>query len=94
MTLQITQTHKGSLVDTQQIVIWVPGGEVDTVGLDVEDAASFEIDQDVILFLDYDGQKYDITSWEQGKFTIVEEQTLEKNLTVNELLDQIKRAQR
>jgi len=94
ITAKVTELHKGTLDTSVDINVWVPGGQVADTGLTVEHAARFKNGQDVILFLVQRDNLYDVTSWEMGKFTIVNGLVTEKNVSVAEFANQIKAAQR
>ena len=92
--VRVEDQLKGDLGSSREIEVWLPGGEVDDMGLAVEHAAQFELGQDVFLFLKPSGDMFDITGWEQGKFTVQNNQVIEKGLAVPQFIDEINRAQR
>jgi hypothetical protein len=92
VTLNITESLVGDLNISEEVTVFVPGGSVGDLTLHVQHAPRFEIDQDVIVFLDWKGEVFDVTSWEQGKFTIKEEQVVEKNISVPEFMSEIETA--
>lgn len=94
ITLKVNELHKGTLDPSANIQIWVPGGQVADTGLSVEHAAQFQDGQDVLLFLVQRDKYFDVTSWEMGKFTVVNNRVAEKNTSVTEFINQIKAAQR
>jgi hypothetical protein len=68
--LQIARFVKGFL-DTAQITVIFPGGEVDGIGERVEDMPSFKEKEKVLVFLNPDVDNYfGVKGGWQGKFTI------------------------
>ncbi|MFQ5452861.1 MAG: hypothetical protein ACE5D6_01580 [Candidatus Zixiibacteriota bacterium] len=91
----VSESFKGNLKNTKEITIWVPGGQVGDTGLKVEHAASFEENQNIILFLTkIDNLYYDVTSWEMGKYSIVDGIVQEKNIPVSNFINEIKSSTR
>ena len=87
--LKISQQFKGRT--ESGITVMAPGGEVGEMGLKVEHAPTFEVGEEVILFLrvQEDGQ-FGVVAWEQGKFTIEEDKIKETDRDLSVFLDEIK----
>jgi len=54
----------------REMVLRVPGGTVGDITLWVEDAPSFEVGEEVVLFLN-DIEFFRLTGWFQGKYKII-----------------------
>ena len=73
----------------RQIVIAVPGGEVDGLVEMVSDVPVFTLNQEVFLFLQ-EGD-FQIVGWHQGKFTIYEGWVVEISTPVEDLVGRVKK---
>jgi len=69
VTVSKRREFKG-MTSTQEIVVRIPGGVVDKVGMVVEDMPRFTLGEQVILFLAHDGADYTVTGLYQGKYTV------------------------
>jgi hypothetical protein len=69
ITFNISETLKGVSKDTITVVI--PGGVIGNLGMSVSQTPKFQIGEEVVIFVsnDYKGRKT-VTDWQQGKFTI------------------------
>lgn len=93
VTVRVEESFKGVVDAESFIIIEVPGGEVGEIGLAVEHAPRFEIDEEVIVFLKpFEKAAYRVTGWEQGKYTVENGVVEEKGLTKDDFIDEIKKA--
>jgi hypothetical protein len=93
ITLRVDEALKGSLPVTGEIYVVVPGGEVEETGLKVEHAAQFETGEKAIVFLNpEEDSAFNVTGWEQGKYTIENEKIRETGLSVDEFKKEIRQA--
>ena len=93
VTLQITESYKGTIAVSSTADVIVPGGEVDGVGLGVEHAAKFKPGENIIVFLrSTDGSAYAVTGWEQGKYTIEQGQVRERGIPLAKFTSEIREA--
>ena len=88
--LRVRDRYKGACTDTINIV--VPGGVVGETGLFVEHAAELKLGEDVVVFLSQAGVVFDVTAYEQGKYTIASGRVTEKNMLLNEFIELVKAA--
>jgi len=88
--VKVTETVRGSLPKEGTIRVYAPGGVVNDTGLKVEHAPEFTNGEDVLLFLVENNGLYGVTSWEMGKFTVVNGNVREKNLPVVDFVNEIK----
>ncbi len=88
--LQIDARYKGGTADT--IVAYYPGGTVNDTTLSVEHAPTFVTGEDVIVFLDRVSSMYRVTSAEQGKYTVINMQIVEKQIPVSTFLEEVRQA--
>ena len=86
----VTQTYKSTSELAQTITIRVPGGTVGDTRLWVEDVAQFSVGEEVMTFLSDFGPALDVTSWTQGKYTVVNDAVKELSLPVTTFESQIK----
>jgi hypothetical protein len=93
VSIQVNELLKGTLAVPSTVEVVVPGGEVGEIGLGVEHAARFEVGEEVIVFLTLleDGT-YGVTAWEQGKYTLEDDQVKEKGISVPSFKDEIRKA--
>ncbi len=92
--LRVDELHKGATSIPETITLFSLGGVVNDTGLYVEHAAHFEGGEDVILFLVEEGEFFIITSWELGRFTILNDKVIENRMPVSEFIQEIKTVQR
>ncbi len=92
VTLQVKEQYKGKLTLPSMITVVVPGGAVGDTGLTVEHAASFSVGEDVVVFLSKRGLVFDVTSWELGKYTVVNGLVKEKKLPLADFAAAIRKA--
>ncbi len=92
ISVQVNELLKGTLAVASTVEVVVPGGEVGEIGLGVEHAAQFEVGEEVIVFLTLseDGI-YEVTAWEQGKYTLENGQVKEKDISVLSFKDEIRK---
>lgn len=64
-------------VGAREFTLEVPGGEVDGIGQWTEDAPVFADGEEVVLFLDAQG---DVLGWNQGKCTVADGRVLERDM--------------
>jgi hypothetical protein len=91
VVLAVEERLKGELT-SNQIVVKVPGGEIDGEIQFVEDTASFRVGERVLVFLkcDSDGTAAAVIGGRQGKLLIRNGRVINSNLSVNELIFRIK----
>ncbi len=93
VTVRVEESFKGVIDAESVIIIEVPGGEVGEIGLAVEHAPRFQINEEVIIFLKpFEKATYRVTGWEQGKYTVENGVVEEKGLTKDDFIDEIKKA--
>ena len=90
--VKVAEAVKGALAPDHIIEINTLGGTVDDTSLWVEHAAAFDDGQEVLLFLNRRDAAYEVTAWEQGKVTIENGAALEKGMSLDALINQIKAA--
>lgn len=90
VTVTISDWLKGTGPKT--VTIRVPGGEVDGVGLAVEDMPVFVKGETVITFLEPSGEQsvMKVKGLHQGKFTIVKGKVREAGLPVGDFVERVK----
>jgi len=88
VTLSVEQTIKGEAAG--QMTIKVTGGEVDGLGLWVEDVPSFEPEEKVVVFLEEIEGAFGVCGWHQGKFTIDKNNMVSGNTPLTEFTQQIR----
>ena len=76
VTLAANQYFKGA--GEEKITLEVAGGEVDGIGQWVEDAPTFGVGEDVVVFLNAD--QSGVLGWNQGKFTCADGRVIEKDM--------------
>jgi|GEM_PF-6757373 len=91
VTVAVSRYIKGGHGQSQ-IVVTVPGGEVDGLVEEVSDVPVFALDQEVFLFLQ-EGD-FQIVGWHQGKFTVHEGWVVEIGTPVEDLIARIKQIMR
>ncbi len=86
VTVRVREHLKGAPT-TSEVVIRVPGGEVEDLGLYVSEAPWFEPGEDVFVFLspELKGAR-SVVGWYQGKLTIQNGRVVEFDLPVGEVL--------
>ncbi len=94
VVVRVSETLKGNLKIAEELTVFVPGGQVGDTGLAVEHAPQFQLDEEVLLFLNDSRGAVEVTSWEQGKYTIENGRVLEKQVAVTEFIRQIEAAER
>jgi len=86
--LRVEQTIKG---ETQgEVVIRVPGGEVDGLRLWVEDAPSFQLGERAVVFLEEGEGIFNVVGGFQGKFTIDNNNMVSGNMPLTEFVEQLR----
>ena len=95
-TLQVDEVLKGNSRGTA-VEITYPGGEVDGIGELYTHTATFEKDEEVLVFLKKDekSQGYKVLNGEEGKITVprdtkTKEKTSSSDMQIDDLKSQIK----
>lgn len=88
VTLSVEQTIKGETGG--QVTIRLPGGEVDGLGLQVEDVPSFESGERAVVFLEEGEGIFSVVGGFQGKFTIDRNNMVSGTMSLTEFIDQIR----
>jgi len=90
VTIRVREHIKGAPTKSD-VVVRVPGGEVDDMGLYISEAPWFEPNQEVIVFLTPESRgAHSVVGWYQGKFTIENGRVEELDLPVAEVENYIK----
>jgi hypothetical protein len=90
VTISVEQAIKG---ETQgEVVIRLPGGEVDGLGLWVEDAPSFKVGERTVVFLAEVDSAFEVCGWYQGKFTVQDDRIVETNQSLTSFMADISQA--
>jgi len=81
--------------NSPELTIRFPGGEMEDMGLWIEDSPVFHYGEDVILFLvRNDDGSYKVWDMHQGKYTVANDIVVENGLAVGEFLNDIQSALR
>ncbi len=94
VTIEIADIYKGGLNTTTEVTVSTPGGTVGDTNIWVEHAPTFSTGQEVIVFLDQSDGTYRVTSWEMGKYSVENDQVLEKSQPVSVFVESIREAVR
>ena len=90
VTLSVEQAIKGA---TQgDVVVKLSGGEVDGLGLWVEDVPSFQLGERAVVFLEDMEDAFGLCGWYQGKFTVENDWVLERDQSLTNFMADIGRA--
>jgi len=81
LTVAVSEQYKGDS-GAGQITVTILGGNVDGLGLMVEDVPRFSNGQEVILFLNPKGDVFQINCLYQGKYTVEDEVVVERGTAV------------
>lgn len=96
VTLNLLETYKGSqtIQLPTSIPIRIDGGTVNDTMLWVEDMPHFDLGEEVVVFLQQKDSLYEITAFEQGKFTVAngEVQVKGNKLPLSAFVDSIQKA--
>ena len=87
VTLSVEQPIKGETEG--EVVIRVPGGEIDGLVMMVTDTPSFQLGERAVVFLDKGEGTFTVVGGFQGKFT-VDENNMVGNKPLTEFIDQLK----
>lgn len=88
-TLLVKEYFKSTGKD--RIIIKVPGGAVDDIKQHVEDAANFKIEEEVLVFLNYnEDETYSIVGGFQGRYSYIDGIVDGLDLALSELVELIK----
>jgi len=90
VTLSVEQTIKGE--PEEEVVIKVPGGELDGLWLWVSDTPSFEPGERFVVFLEEVDGAFGVCGWYQGKFSIRDNCVVERNQSLTSFMADIGRA--
>jgi hypothetical protein len=66
--LEVSEAWKGA--PKRLITVMQPGGEVGEVGQKVEGIATFQVAEEVVLFLETRGERFTVTGMAQGRFRV------------------------
>lgn len=84
----VEQTIKGEAQG--EVVIRVPGGEVDGLTLWVEDTPSFRLGERAVVFLEEGEGIFSVVGGFQGKFTIDKNNMVSGNMPLTEFVEQLR----
>lgn len=87
VTISVREYIKGAS-DKKTVTIEVPGGEVGDIRLWVSDTPKFKKGETTLVFLR--PEFFQVVGWYQGKYTIVEDIVLEKDVPVAEFIAEIR----
>ncbi len=90
VTLSVEQSVKGK--SAEEVVLKVPGGEVDGLTLSVSDTPSFRQGERVVVFLEEETSKFKVSGWHQGKFTVVNNRVVERDQSLTDFIAEIGQA--
>ena len=88
VTLSIEQNIKGET--QQEVVIRIPGGELNGQTLWVEDAPSFQLGERTVVFLEECEGTFSVVGGFQGKFTIDSSNMVDGDTPLSQFIDQIR----
>jgi len=88
ITLEVEQTIKGAV--QEKAMIKVPGGEVDGLGLWVEDVPEFQLGERAVVFLEESGGIFSVVGGFQGKFGIDKNNMVSGDMPLSVFIDQIR----
>ncbi|MFH0778017.1 MAG: hypothetical protein V2A71_05225 [Candidatus Eisenbacteria bacterium] len=91
VTLRVKDRLKGT--EVEEIVVRVEGGEVDGIGLAVEDEPVFTEGEEVVVFLEAstEPEVMQVRGHHQGKFTVIDGKVMEAGLPLADFTQKIKR---
>jgi hypothetical protein len=88
VTVQVEEYVKGT--GNLEVTVKIPGGSVGDITLRVSDIPEFTVGEKVLLFLTDEYTDYcDLMGLFQGKYTIVENRVLEKDIELEDFLNEI-----
>ncbi len=90
VTLSVEQTIKGE--SGGKVVIKLPGGEVDGLGLWVSDTPSFQLGEKAVVFLEEVDNAFGVSGWYQGKFTVQDNRVVERDQSLTNFIADISQA--
>jgi len=89
VTLSAEQHIKGET--QQEVVIRIPGGELNGHMLWVEDVPSFQLGERAVVFLEKrEGDDFTVVGGFQGKFSIDENNMVSGNMSLSQFIEQIR----
>jgi hypothetical protein len=87
VTLEVEQAIKGET--GQEVEVRVPGGEVNGIGLWVEDAPIFQTGERVVVFLEETNAALEVCGWSEGKFTIEGDRVVKLDQSLDNFIAEI-----
>jgi hypothetical protein len=94
VTIDVERSIKGAS-DTGEVTIRHLGGTVDSVTMWVSDTPRFQDDEKVLVFLrPTQGTYFGVAGMFQGKFTVKDNKVVEKDIPLEDFVDQIERTVR
>jgi hypothetical protein len=87
VTLAVKTYVKGPS-EKSEVIIQIPGGRVDEVLADVSDVPVFSVNEKVVVFLRE--EHFQVVGWYQGKFSVKDDIVLEKSISLDKFLQQIR----
>ena len=88
VTLSVEQAIKGQ--PQEEIAVGIPGGELNSQTLWVEDVPSFQSGERVVVFLEESEGVFSVAGGFQGKFSIGRNNMVSGNILLSEFIDQIR----
>ncbi|MFC1995016.1 hypothetical protein ACFLVK_01255 [Chloroflexota bacterium] len=88
VSLSVTEVVKGTNIE--EVVIAVPGGQLNDVKMSVEDTPEFQLGERVVVFLRLvDHNVFAVVGGFQGRFSIDENDMVSGNVPLTQFIDQI-----
>lgn len=85
--VSVEQAVKGE--PGREVVIRLPGGEVNGFRLWVEDTPNFQLGERTVVFLEEAGDASKVCGWYQGKFTVKDDLIVERNQSLTSFIADI-----
>ncbi len=90
VTISVEQLIKGESMG--EVVVRLLGGEVDGLGLWVEDVPNFQLGERTVVFLEEAENAFEVYGWYQGKFTVRDNRVIERNQSLTNFMADISQA--